>query len=190
MNLNTLFTAGKGSVATVNISGKDIEVFCSSTADRALARRTMPLIVELELAFACFVRKKVHFHETSTSLNVIHVNGKLALLISTIVPDTCEITTNGHDKDSTPENEVILAGMMPGGRQLANLPCLSACIAQAGPCPLSLNSPPQAVERNTVSLREFHVKSENAATITLRNFMPKWVRVDFVKGKWVGEYGL
>lgn len=124
MNLNT--TGSKESVNAVNISGKDIEVFCSSSANRALARRTMPLIVELELAFACFVRKKVHFHETSTSMNMIPVNDKLALLISTIVPDTCEITT----------------------------------------------------------------KTENSATITLRNFMPKWVRVDFVKGKWVGEYGL
>lgn len=126
MNLNTLFTGSKGSVAIVNISGKEFEVFCSSSADRMLARRTMPLIVELELAFACFVRKKVHFHETSTSMNVIHVNGKLALLISTIVPDTCEKAA----------------------------------------------------------------KIGNSATITLRNFMPKWVRVDFVKGKWVGEYGL
>lgn len=126
MNLNTLFTRSKESVTTINISGKDVEVSCSSSADRMLVMRTTPLIVELELAFACFVRKKVHFHETSTSLNVTPVNGKLALLISTIVPDTCEITT----------------------------------------------------------------KAENAATMTLRNFLPRRVRVDFVKGKWLGDYSL
>ena len=126
MNWLALFTDSKGSSATVNISGKEVEVLCSASADRALAKRDMPLIVELELAFACFARKQVHFHETSTSKNVIEVNGKLALLISTIVPDTCEVTT----------------------------------------------------------------KAKSTATTTLRNFMPKWVRVDCVKGKWVGEYGL
>jgi hypothetical protein len=126
MNWLTLFTGSKGSSATVNVSGKTIEVFCSANADRALAKRDLPLIVEMELAFACFARKQVHFHETSTNKNVIGVNGKLALLISTIVPDTCETTT----------------------------------------------------------------KAKSTATTPLRNFMPKWVRVDYVKGKWVGEYGL
>ena len=125
MNWLTLFTGSKGSSATVTISGKTIEVFCSANAERALAKRDRPLIVEIELAFACFARKQVFFHETSTSKPAIEVNGKLALLISTIIPDTCGVTT----------------------------------------------------------------KTKSTST-TLRNFMPKWVRVDYVKGKWVGEYGL
>jgi hypothetical protein len=126
MNWFTLFIGSKGSSATVNISGKEVEVFCSASADRALAKRDMPLIVEIELAFACFARKQVHFHETSTSKNAIEVNGKLALLISTIIPDTCEVTTG----------------------------------------------------------------AKSTATTALRNFMPKRVRVDYVKGKWIGEYDL
>ena len=119
-------TGNKGSSKTVRISGKEIEVFCSARADRALAERNLPLVVEIELAFACFARKQVHFHETSTSEHVIEVNGKLALLITTIVPDTCEATA----------------------------------------------------------------KAKGAARTTVRNFMPKWVRIDCAKGKWVGEYGL
>ncbi len=119
-------TSRKGSSTTVKISGKELEVRCSASAEKALAKRDRSLVVEIELAFACFARKQVHFHETSTSKNVIEVNGKLALLISTIVPDTCEVTT----------------------------------------------------------------RPKSTATTTLRNFMPKWVRVDYVKGKWVGEYGL
>lgn len=125
MNWLKQFTGSKGSSTTVTISGKTIEVFRSANADSALAERDRPLIVEIELAFACFARKQVHFHETSTSQNVIGVNGKLALLISTIIPDTCGVTT----------------------------------------------------------------KTKSTST-TLRNFMPKWVRLDYVKGKWVGEYGL
>jgi hypothetical protein len=119
-------TGNKGSITTVKISGKEIEVFCSASADRALAGRDLPLVVEIELAFACFARKQVHFHETSTSKNIVEVNEKLALLITTIIPDTCEVTT----------------------------------------------------------------KAKSTARVTVRNFMPKWVRIDYVKKKWVGEYGL
>jgi hypothetical protein len=126
MNWLKLFTGSKGSSATVNISGKEVEVRCSASADRALAMRDVPLIVEIELAFACFARKQVHFHETSASKNLIEVNGKLALLISTFVPDTCE---------------------------------------------------PAA-------------KAKSTSTNRLQNFVPKWVRIDCVKGEWIGEYGL
>ena len=126
MNWLKLFTGNKGASATANISGKEVGVFCSARADRALAKRDTPLIVEIELAFACFARKQVHFHETSANKNVIEVNEKLALLITTIIPDTCEVTAQAKD----------------------------------------------------------------AARAPLRSFMPKWVRIDYVKGKWVGEYGL
>lgn len=126
MNWLTLFTAGKGSSALAIISGKQVQVYCTPGADRALAKRDTPLIVELELAFACFARKQVHFHETSASEHIIEVNEKLALLVSTVVPDTCEVSA----------------------------------------------------------------KTKSAAAAPLLNFMPKWVRIDCVKGKWVGEYGL
>lgn len=125
MNWLSRLTGTKGSSTTVKIHGKEIEVFCSARAKRALAERDRPLIVEIELAFACFARKQVFFHEASVSKNVIEVNGKLALLITTIIPDTCEAT---------------------GGRET--------------------------------------VKG------ALRNFMPKWVRIDWARGTWSGEYGL
>ena len=126
MNWLSRLAGNNGSSTTAHISGKEIEVFCSARADRALAERDLPLIVEIELAFACIARKQVYFHETSTNKNVIEVHGKLALQITTIVPDTCEVTT----------------------------------------------------------------KAKGTAKATVRSFMPKWVRIDCVKGKWVGEYGL
>ena len=119
-------TGNKGSSTMINISGSEIEIFCSASADKALAKRDLPLVVELELAYACFARKQVYFHETSTNENLIEVNGKLALQITTIVPDTCAVTS----------------------------------------------------------------KAQSNTTIALRNFTPKWVRIDYVDGKWVGEYGL
>ncbi len=126
MNWFTLFTGSKASNTMVNISGKNIEIVFSPSAARALAKRDTPLIVELELAFACFARKQVHFHEASTNKKVVDVTRHLALLISTIVPDTCDAATDGSGRPAT----------------------------------------------------------------ALRNFMPKWVRLDFVKGQWLGDYGL
>lgn len=118
--------SSKGSNTTVDIAGHAVDVTCSASAAAALARRDGPLIVELELAFACFARKQVYFHETSTSKDLIPVDGKLALLISTIVPDTCAIADQVGSRTAT----------------------------------------------------------------ALRSFMPKWIRLDYVKGAWVGEYGL
>ena len=126
MNWLTLFTGSKTSNTMINISGKNIEIVISPNAARALAKRDTPLIVELELAFACFARKQVRFHETSANKNVVEVTRHLALLICTIVPDTCDAATDGTSRSVT----------------------------------------------------------------ALRNFMPKWVRLDFVKSQWRGDYGL
>lgn len=126
MNWLSRLTGYNGSTTTIEISGKEIEVMCSASADKALARRDCPLVVEIELAFACFARKRVLFHDTAGGNNIIDVNEKLALQITTIIPDTCEV----------------------------------------------------AAEAKTTT---------RAAS---RNFMPKWVRIDYAKGKWAGEYGL
>lgn len=115
----------RGSTTTIKIAGKEIEVICSASADKALVQRDCSLAVEIELAFACFARKQVFFHNTPGGDNVIDVNEKLALLITTIIPDTCE-----------------------------------------------------------------RVETKTTTRITLRNFIPKWVQIDYAKGKWVGEYGL
>ena len=119
-------TGNKGSNTTVKTSGKEIEMFCSIRADKALAKRDLPLVVEIELAFACFARKEVRFHEASTREDFIKVNEKLSLLITTIIPETCEAAN----------------------------------------------------------------KNQSTARTALRTFVPKSVRIDYVKGKWVGEYGL
>ena len=91
--------------------------------------RETPLIVELELAFACMARKVVRFHEspglTAASGSCIPVTQTLGLRIVTRVPDAC------------------------------------------------------AADASSATVR-------NPA---LRQFVPRWVRIDHVQGAWVGEYG-
>lgn len=126
MNWFSIFTGGKESSVSVDIADKEVKVFCSPRADKALAQRDRPLIVELELAFACFARKRIRFHEASASSNAIAVKTNLALVILTIIPDSCETAAD----------------------------------------------------------------AKSSATTAFHKFIPKWVRIDYVKGKWVGEYGL
>ncbi len=119
----------RASRAVITISGKEVEVRWSAAAARRLTERETPLIVELELAFACMARKTVRFHEssdlTAASGKLIPVTATLGLRIVTRVPDVCA--------------------------------------AEA----------PSATVRNPA----------------LRQFVPRWVRIDHVQGAWVGEYG-
>ncbi len=47
--------------ATVSINNHEVLVEWTPAAGRELARRSTPLIVELELYFSCLVKKFVHF---------------------------------------------------------------------------------------------------------------------------------
>ncbi len=120
---------GRSLRAVITVSGKEVEVRWSAAAERLLTGRKEPLIVELELAFACMARKAVRFHEspgmTESAGRSIPVTDTLALQIVTRVPD--------------------------------------ACVA--------------------------HASSGAVRNPALRNFVPRWVRIDHVKGAWVGEYG-
>ncbi len=120
---------GRASRAVITVSGKEVEIRRSPAAARLLTVRETPLIVELELAFACFARKTVQFHEspglTAPSGSRIPVTETLALQIVTCVPDACVVPTSS------------------------------------------------ATVRNPA----------------LRQFVPRWVRIDHVQGAWVGEYG-
>lgn len=121
---------GAESTATVEVCGKSLEVRCSASAERALSGRISPLIVELELAFACFARKEIRFREMSkTPLldgSLVWVRDQLALQVSTVVSDFCQ------------------AGAPEG----------------------------------------------TATKAPIRSFVPRWVRIDHARGKWIGEYGL
>lgn len=115
-------TGNTGTTLTTTIEGKEVSVHCSRRAGKALARRKSPLFVEVELAFACIARKAVHFHESPQPAEVIMLSDRLALQLTTSLPDGGEAGTS-----------------------------------QAPP------GPP--------------------------HFLPKWIRLDYSKAGWRGEYG-
>jgi len=122
---------GDGLDATIEISGKPMEVRCTPSAARELKKRTQPLFVEVELALACFARKEVRFRDKKPDNDLTFVSDNLAVYVHALVPETCNI-------DDAPMDSAD----------------------QSGP------------------------------SVEAYNFVPKWLRIDFRKGGWLGEYGL
>lgn len=122
--LAALLPFGKKSHKTIAISGKPMQVTCTARAMRILAQRHEPLIVEMELAFACFAHKSVHFHEQPSGQNLTFVTDKLAVCFHSVIPDHCDTS----QKTQSPASALRV--------------------------------------------------------------MPRWLKLDYAGGKWVGEYGL
>lgn len=64
--------------ATIQLYGKPVRVELTAAAERALARRTEPLFVEVQLIFGCMVAKRVWFHE-ETNKDAVPVTPKLSV---------------------------------------------------------------------------------------------------------------
>jgi len=75
--------------ASVRINGKPVSVECTPAAERALAARAEPLVVELELYFSCLVKKFVHVRESAGSHPLAWVNDKLAVYFRPVTSTTC-----------------------------------------------------------------------------------------------------
>lgn len=89
----SLFAGNKNASMVVHASGKAISVLCTRRASKALAQRDQPLIMEIELAFACFARKQVHFHEATDRKDLLQVHDRLSLLITTVVAQACNASS-------------------------------------------------------------------------------------------------
>lgn len=90
MNWLSRLMGYRESTTMIRISGKEIGVICSAGANKALAQRSRPLIVEMELAFACFARKTVRFHEELPGCELAYVTDQLAVYAHAVIPDRCE----------------------------------------------------------------------------------------------------
>lgn len=75
--------------ATIIINGKSVVVEWTSIADREMAKRHSPLIVELELYFSCLVKKFVHFREDSRGKPVVAASDKLHLYFRPVTSTAC-----------------------------------------------------------------------------------------------------
>ncbi|MDX9994768.1 MAG: hypothetical protein RBS28_05535 [Rhodocyclaceae bacterium] len=73
----------------ITMNGRTVRVEITPAAERALAARTEPLYVELELYFSCLVKKFVHFRTDSRGKPTVPVGDKLLLYFRPVTSTAC-----------------------------------------------------------------------------------------------------
>ena len=75
--------------ATVTINDHPVLVEWTAAAAQALAERTTPMFVELELYFSCMVKMLVHFREDSRGKPAVPVTDKMQLYFRPVTSTAC-----------------------------------------------------------------------------------------------------
>jgi hypothetical protein len=100
----------RGLDGQATINGKTVQVHWSPAAARALAARSEPLFVELELYFSCLVKKFVHFRAPTTPRPVSWVNDRLAIFFRPVTSTSCSWET-AAELGRQPETDIDTAAV-------------------------------------------------------------------------------
>lgn len=85
--------------STHSIDGKPFRVYWSKAANLALNERKTPLIVEMELKFACMVRMLVHFHDQIEGIEKTQINDKLSVFYRPVIGQSCDLNQTHAETD-------------------------------------------------------------------------------------------
>ena len=80
----------------VSVRGRQLRLHISRAAAARLARRSTPLLLEMELYFSCLIRKRVHVRDSADGFDAIDLGEKLRVWFRPVVTRTCSI------RDCTP----------------------------------------------------------------------------------------
>ncbi|VAW80003.1 hypothetical protein MNBD_GAMMA12-2712 [hydrothermal vent metagenome] len=72
-----------------NIQDRAIDIKITRRAEKALHKRTSPMLIEMQLYLSCMVKKRVIFHEKDESKSS-KVNDQLSLKFRTVVATACD----------------------------------------------------------------------------------------------------
>lgn len=75
--------------ASLRLGARDVEICWTARAQRALALRERPLIVELQLYFSCVVKKRVLFHDAA-DFATSRVNDDIAVAFHPLASAVCD----------------------------------------------------------------------------------------------------
>lgn len=73
----------------ITMNGREVEVRWTPAAARALAARSEPLYVELELYFSCLVKKFVHFRDQPRRGHAVPVSDRLLVYFRPVTSTAC-----------------------------------------------------------------------------------------------------
>ena len=77
----------------ITLHDKSLQVRLTPAAQEALAKRTAPLVAEMELLFSCLLRKRVHFGESLE--HATRVDARLAVRFTPIMTRRCSVAEGG-----------------------------------------------------------------------------------------------
>lgn len=113
----------------IDYHGKQLALYLTPSAQRALSNQSEPLLVEMEMLFSCLIRKRVRFSRIQDS-TAVPVNEKLGILFKPVMTQTCSLD---NIQGETPVEVFPIANSKP--------------------------------------------------------FVPNWLRIDFRRNQWMGEFG-
>ena len=122
---------------SIEIDGRSVAIELSKSALKALAKRSTPLLAEMELYFSCLIRKKVRFRDAVAE------------------PDSDENTAS-----QVTFNEHL---------QICFRPVMTRVCGKD-------------YEGDEPPLTDFPI-------VNARAYVPRWLRIDFRKKQWQGEFG-
>jgi len=73
------------------LESKSIRITLSDAAQRALAKRTTPLIAEMELYFSCLIRLRVRFYDSDEKATATPVNDQLSIRFRPVMSRRCDL---------------------------------------------------------------------------------------------------
>lgn len=82
-----------------NFQGKEFTLTLSHAAKQALAKRTVPLVAEMELYFSCLIRLKVHFYENQHLEGSVPVDDHLRIRFRPVMTQHCD---NNYKNEAPP----------------------------------------------------------------------------------------
>jgi len=80
------------------LEGKPFRVTLSAAAQRELARRSTPLIAEMELYFSCLIRLRVRFYERDEEASATPVNAQISVRFRPVMTRSCDL----HEVEGKP----------------------------------------------------------------------------------------
>lgn len=89
--------------AAVSMQGKPIKIQWTGRAQRALARRARPLVVEMVLEYKCMPVKSVLFHDAAPGdCAATPVTDRIAICMQVRAPLRCETAGNAQTPGTVP----------------------------------------------------------------------------------------
>jgi hypothetical protein len=98
---------------SVEIDGRTVAIELSKAASKALAARTTPLLVEMELYFSCLIRKQVRFRDATADNSdnqTVKLNDLLHIRFRPVMTRVCG---KDYEGDEPPLTDFPIAKTRP-----------------------------------------------------------------------------